>query len=143
MPNIYCYDGDCGLTADQLLWVIAAETTMEEFGLDDVASALAIVSGANVIPTRGKPGGAIPNTSVASVLSRRVLRKTKFPGGYRAPTVVGMWPPRLRRTPYLAAFVGRAIPVFGWAYTVAELGLIGYKTVVTYNAIVRPEDQVF
>lgn len=143
MPNIYCYDGDCGLTADQLIWVIAAETTMEEFGIDDIASALAIVSGANVIPTRGKPGGAIPNTSIASVLSRRMLRKVKFPAGYRAPTLVGAWPTRLRRTPYIASFIGRAIPVVGWAYTAAEFGLIGYKTVVTYNAIVRSEDQVF
>jgi len=37
----------------------------------------------------------------------------------------------------------RAIPVIERAYTAAQLGLISYKTVVTYNAIVRPEDQVF
>ncbi|AVB12492.1 MULTISPECIES: STM2901 family protein [Pseudomonas syringae group] len=143
MPRIYCYDGDCGLTADQLLWTIAIETTMEEFGIDDIAAALSIVSGANVIPTRRKAGGTIKNTSVASIVSRRIFRKRKFPGGYRAPTIVGWRPPTVRVTPYIGAFVGRAIPVVGWAYTAAELGLIGYKTVVAYNAIVSAEDQVF
>ena len=116
---------------------------MEEFGLDDIAAALSIVSGANVIPTRRKPGGAIKNTSVASIVSRRISRKRKFPGDYRAPTIVGWRPPTVRMTPYIGAFVGRAIPVVGWAYTAAELGLIGYKTVVSYNAIVCAEDQVF
>lgn len=52
-------------------------------------------------------------------------------------------PPRVSLTPYIGAFVGRAIPVVGWAYTAAELGLIGYKTVTLYDSIVDPEDQVF
>lgn len=57
MARIYCYDGDCGFTANQLLWIIASETAMEELGLDDVAAALSIVTGANIMPTRAKPGG--------------------------------------------------------------------------------------
>ncbi|WP_408005452.1 STM2901 family protein [Pseudomonas huanghezhanensis] len=143
MARIYCYDGDCGLTANQLLWIIASETAMEELGLDDVAAAFGIVTGANIIPTRTKPGGATKNTSILSLLLRRALKKRRFPGGYRAPSIVGWRPPHIRRTPSIAAFIARAIPVAGWAYTAAELGLIGYKTVVTYNSIVSTEDQVF
>lgn len=143
MTRTYCYDGDCGITANQLLWVIAAETAMEELGISDAASALAIVSGANIIPTRTKPGGAVKDTSIASIVFRRALRKSRFPGGYRAPTIVGWNPPRLRRTPNVGAFIARAIPVVGWAYTAAELGIIGYKTVALYNSLVSSEDQVF
>lgn len=87
MSKTYCYDGDCGLDASQLFWLIAVETTMQEFGLDDVAAAMAIVSGANFVPTRRKPMGAINNTSIASIVSRRLFRKRKFPGGYRAPSL--------------------------------------------------------
>lgn len=46
MARIYCYDGDCGLTANELLFVIATEVAMDEFGLDDVGAALSIVLGA-------------------------------------------------------------------------------------------------
>lgn len=74
---------------------------------------------------------------------RRALKKRRFPGGYRAPSVVGWLPPSIRRTPSVGAFIARAIPVVGWAYTAAELGLVGYKTVVIYNSIVSSEDQVF
>lgn len=143
MARIYCYDGDSGLTANQLLWIIASETAMDELGLDDAAAAFSIVNGANIIPTRTKPGGATKNTSTLSLLLRRTLRKRRFPGGYRAPSIVGWRPPRIRRTPSIAAFIARAIPVVGWAYTAAELGLIGYKTVLIYNSIVSTEDQVF
>ena len=74
MPRRYCYDGDCGLDKDHLIILIAVETAMDEFGITDIAAALAIVSGANIIPTRAKFRGARPNTSIASLLSRRALR---------------------------------------------------------------------
>lgn len=59
----YCYVSECGLSADELWWLIVTETLMEELGLDDIGAAIAIASGANMVPTRAKPGGAIPRTS--------------------------------------------------------------------------------
>ncbi|WP_005888930.1 MULTISPECIES: STM2901 family protein [Pseudomonas syringae group] len=143
MARIYCYDGDCGLTANELLFVIATEVAMDEFGLDDVGAALSIVLGANIIPTRAKPGGAINNTSIMSIVMRRTLNNRKFPGSFRAPSLTGWFPPHLRWTRSIGGFIARATPVIGWSYTAYELGKIGYITVNTYNSIVDEQDQVF
>lgn len=143
MARIYCYDGDCGYSADQLLWVIAVEVAMDELGIDDVSAALSIVLGANIISTRGKFSGAIKGTSVMSLVMRRLLRNKKFPNGKRVPTIVGYRPPSIKYTRSVGAFIARAIPVAGWAYTAAQLGIVGYKAVTTYNSIVEPADQVF
>ena len=137
----YCYGVDCGLSADEIWWLIATETLMEEFGLDDIAAAVAIVSGANIVPTRAKPGGAIPRTSLASILARRLTYKRHLP--FRVPTLTGFFPPSIRMTAKAGAVIGRAIPVFGWAYTAYELSSVAIKTVQKYNAVVDPEDQAF
>ncbi len=141
MTRTYCFEGDCGLEADQLWWLIATETLMEEFGITDIAAAVAIVSGANMVPTRAKPGGAIPRTSIASLLARRLSRKRRLP--FRVPTLTGFFPPSIRMTSKAGAVIGRAIPVVGWAYTAFELTTVAVKTVRKYNAVVEPEDRVF
>ncbi|MFJ3521644.1 STM2901 family protein [Pseudomonas sp. NPDC090203] len=141
MSNTYCYEYDCGLTAEQLWWLIATETLMEEFGLDDILAATAIVSGANIVPTRAKPSGAVPRTSLASLLARRLSRKRNLP--FRVPTLTGFFPPNIRMTSKAGAVFGRAIPVVGWAYTAYELTSVAIKTLKKYNAIVKPEDQAF
>lgn len=143
MARIYCYDGDCGITADDLLLVIAIEVAMAEFGLDDVGAAMSIVLGANILPTRAKFGGAVKGTSIMSVVTRRLLNNRRFPGNFRAPSIIGWMPPRLRWTRSIAGFIARATPVIGWGYTAYELGKIGYITVTTYNGIVDEQDQVF
>lgn len=137
----YCYETDCGLSADELWWLIATETLMEELGVDDIAAAVAIVSGANIVPTRAKLGGAIPRTSLASILARRLTYQRRLP--FRVPTLTGFFPPGIRMTAKAGAVFGRAIPVFGWAYTVFELTAVAIKTVHKYNAIVDAEDQAF
>ncbi|HXR00754.1 MAG TPA: hypothetical protein VN798_10220 [Pseudomonas sp.] len=114
---------------------------MEEFGIDDIVAAVAVVSGANIVPTRTKPGGAIPRTSIASLLARRLTRKRHLP--FRVPTLIGFFPPNIRMTGKVGAVFGRAIPVFGWAYTAYELTAVAIKTVQKYNAVVDPEDQAF
>lgn len=143
MARIYCYDGDCGYSADQLLWVIAVEVAMDELGIDDVSAALSIVLGANIISTRQKMRGAIVGTSVISLVMRRLLKDRRFPNGKRLPTIVGYRPPKIKYTKSVGGFIARAIPVAGWAYTAAQLGVVGYKTVTTYNSIVDSADQVF
>ncbi len=141
MSRLYCYEGECGLSADQLWWLIAIETLMEELEITDVAAAIAIVSGANIVPTRAKPQGAIPRTSIASVLARRLARKRRLP--FRMPTLTGFFPPSLRMTSKIGSIAGRAIPVFGWAYTAYELGKVAVISVKKYNAVVDGADQVF
>ncbi|WP_024695877.1 STM2901 family protein [Pseudomonas syringae] len=143
MAALYCYEGECGLSADDVLLVVAIEMTMIEFGLDDVAAALGIVLGANILPTRAKFTGAVKGTSIMSIVTRRLLSNRKFPGGFRAPSITGWKPPKLRWTRSMGGFIARAVPVVGWSYTAYELGTIGYKTVITYNAIVDEQDRIF
>jgi hypothetical protein len=141
MIKTYCYDYECGLSAEELWWLIATEILMEEFGLDDIAAAIAIASGANIVPTRAKPTGAVPRTSLASILARRLAFKRRLP--LRVPTLTGFFPPHIRMTSKVGAVAGRAIPVVGWAYTFFELTSVLIKTIERYNAIVDPEDQAF
>ncbi|PWU29454.1 MULTISPECIES: STM2901 family protein [Pseudomonas] len=144
MSRIYCYAGECGFTATDLFWTIAIETTLEELGLDDVAAALAIVGGMNIVaPPRGKLAGTTPNTSLLSLHLRRVLKKKRFPGNLRLPTLTGWGPPRVAYTRSVGAFIARAVPVAGWAYTVAEIGTIAYKIVRKYDSLVSAEDRFF
>jgi hypothetical protein len=141
MTRLYCYEGDCGLNPEQLWWLIATETLMEEFGITDIAASVAIVAGANIVPTRTKPGGTIPKTSIASLLARRLTRKRHLP--YRMPTLTGFFPPNVRMTKNAGAVIGRAIPVLGWGYTAYELMTVAIKTIRKYNAVVDHEDQAF
>lgn len=43
----------------------------------------------------------------------------------------------------LGAFVGRIIPVIGWALLASDVAQIVYKTVNVYNTIAREEDRVW
>ena len=88
-------------------------------------------------PTRGKFKGAIPRTSIASTLSRNI------PGNLpvRLPTAVGFpgigQGMRIRMTKSIGAFVGRSIPIIGWAVLGFDIGAILYKTQTEYNRIVK------
>jgi len=50
---------------------------------------------------------------------------------------------RIAFTKNLGAFVGRAIPIVGYVVLASDAFEIMWKTVSTYNKIVRPEDRVF
>ncbi|EOS96248.1 hypothetical protein ETR_03844, partial [Erwinia tracheiphila PSU-1] len=39
----------------------------------------------------------------------------------------------------LGAFVGRAVPILGWAILAHDVTMIGFRTMNTYNSMVRPE----
>lgn len=95
------------------------------------------------MPTRAKPFGTTPGTSVASILSRKYLDydlKKKI-----LPTLTNASVKRLRfiLVRNIAVFVGRAVPVVGWVIAAKDVTMISIRSVSRYNALVRPEDKVF
>jgi len=78
MPNLYHYNTLTNLSREVLFLWVAIDQTLEQLGGVDIAAAAAVLSGQPFLPTRGKFGGATKGTSVASVVSRHLL-KQKMP----------------------------------------------------------------
>ena len=71
MNNTYAFGTHRDLTPMELFFLIFIDETCKELGVYDVAAVVAIVAGQNWMPTRAKPFGTTPGTSVASILSRK------------------------------------------------------------------------
>jgi hypothetical protein len=145
--NLYSYQGVDNLDKFQLFFWVAADQAMEQLGVKDVGAALAIVAGLPLVPTRGKFGGAIRGTSVASVAARRVLdidlKKKILPTITAGINNQGKLSIKFILHKNIGAFVGRAVPVVGWLIIAWDVGNIVVKTVTTYNSIVKSEDKIF
>ncbi|OXI72626.1 hypothetical protein CFB81_04385 [Burkholderia sp. AU28863] len=127
----------------ELFFLVFIDETCKELGVDDVAAVVAIVAGQNWMPTRAKPFGTTPGTSVASILSRKYLDydlKKKI-----LPTLTNASVKRLKfiLVRNIGGFVGRAVPVVGWVIAAKDVTTISIRSVSRYNALVKPEDKVF
>jgi len=127
----------------ELFFLVFIDETCRELGVDDVAAVVAIVTGQNWMPTRAKPFGTTPGTSVASILSRKYLDydlKKKI-----LPTLTNASVKRLKfiLVRNIGVFVGRAVPVVGWVIAANNVTTISIRSVSRYNALVKPEDKVF
>jgi len=142
MLNIYFYNDLAGLSREELFLWIAVDQTLEQLGGEDVVAAIAVLSGQPFLPTRGKFAGATKGTSVASVVSRRLI-KQRLP--FVLPTLTGATLSTLRITftRSLGAFVGRLVPGVGWAVLAYDVLQIMRKSISLYNARVRQEDRLW
>ncbi|RQU95065.1 hypothetical protein DF133_03125 [Burkholderia cenocepacia] len=143
MNNTYAFGTHRDLTPMELYFLIFIDETCKELGVDDVAAVVAIVAGQNWMPTRAKPFGTTPGTSVASILSRKYLDydlKKKI-----LPTLTNASVKRLKfiLVRNIGVFVGRAVPVVGWVIAAKDVTMISIRSVSRYNALVKPEDKVF
>ncbi|KWU29081.1 STM2901 family protein [Burkholderia cenocepacia] len=143
MNNTYAFGTHPDLTPMELFFLIFIDETCKELGVDDVAAVVAIVAGQNWMPTRAKPFGTTPGTSVASILSRKYLDydlKKKI-----LPTLTNASVKRLKfiLVRNIGVFVGRAVPVVGWVIAAKDVTMISIRSVSRYNALVKPEDKVF
>jgi hypothetical protein len=141
MANTYNYNGLTNLTPGRLFFWVLMDTTKDHFGLTDVAALVAIVIGQPIIPIRGKFGGAPPGTSIASIAARTALNvELRF----RLPMLTGASVRTLKIvfTRNLGAFVGRTIPIVGEVMLTVDATQIMWKTISTYNSLVKPEDQL-
>ncbi|WP_176316851.1 STM2901 family protein [Burkholderia vietnamiensis] len=143
MSNAYNFGAHRDLTPIELFFLIFLDEACKEFGVDDIAAVAAILAGQNWLPTRAKPFGATPGTSVASILSRKYLDydlKKKI-----LPTLTNASVRRLKfiMVRNIGVFAGRAVPVVGWAITARDVTMISIHSVSRYNMLVKPEDRVF
>ncbi|RQU80583.1 hypothetical protein DF049_06990 [Burkholderia cenocepacia] len=143
MNNTYAFGAHRDLTPMELFFLVFIDETCNELGVDDVAAVVAIVAGQNWMPTRAKPFGTTPGTSVASISSRKYLNydlKKKI-----LPTLTNASVKRLKfiLVRNIGVFVGRAVPVVGWVIAAKDVTMISIRSVSRYNALVKPEDKVF
>lgn len=138
--NRYSYGGLESLSREELFFWIAIDQTLEQLGGVDLAAAAAVLSGQPFLPTRGKFAGATKGTSVASVVSRKLLRQ-KMP--IALPTLTGssLSTLKITFTKSLGGFVGRLVPGVGWTILAYDVIQIVQKTLTQYNQLARKEDQ--
>ena len=143
MPNKYTYGIHTDLPPVELFFLIAVDETMNELGVSDAVGVAMILSGSRLLSTRGKFAGAVKGTSIASKLSRSLLPyeiKHRILPTFTSWTSVALL--RVKLTNHIGVFIGRAIPGVGWVITAADVGMIGYKTVLEYNRRVKQEDRL-
>ncbi|MRT31993.1 STM2901 family protein [Herbaspirillum sp. CAH-3] len=143
MDNTYSFGLHTKLSPNELLFYVFIDETCKEFGADDVSAAAAVLAGQNWIPTRAKPKGATKGTSLASIMGRRYLNydlKRKI-----LPTVTNesLKTLRILMTKNIGKFVGRAVPMVGWAVLAYNVASITSRSVANYNRRVKPEDRIF
>ncbi len=142
MSNTYDFGTHRDLTPMELFFFVFIDETCKKLGVDD-AAVVAIAADQNWIPTRAKPFGATPGTSVASILSRKYLDydlKKKI-----LPTLTNASVKRLRfmLVRNIGVFVERAVPVVGWVVAANDVTMISIHSVARYNSLAKPEDKVF
>lgn len=126
--------------------MIFCENTANQLGVQDFGAIVAIVSGLNILPTRGKFANATSGTSHASKRVRQLLGNAKFPWGMKLPSVIGGYPPhklKIIMVRKISTFTGRAIPVVGWVILASDVSQIAYRTVRDYNRIARGNDKIW
>ncbi|QBR00309.1 STM2901 family protein [Paraburkholderia pallida] len=141
--NVYQFGVHQNLSPSELFFYVAVEETCKQLGVDDVEAVVAILCGQNWISTRAKPNGATKGTSVASLVSRKLLNydlKRKI-----LPTLTNASVKKLKvmMVRNVGTFVGRTVPVVGWVIVSHDVAMIGINTVRHYNRLVKREDRVF
>ncbi|WP_342303283.1 hypothetical protein AAFM49_13380 [Burkholderia pseudomallei] len=144
MANTYKYGIHEGLSREELFFLIFIDETGKELGVDDAVGIAMILAGQRYIPTRGKFAGAVKGTSIASVVSRRMLpyelKQRILPTVTSFKSLILM---RIKFTRNIGVFVGRAVPGVGWAILASDVAMISYRSVSAYNRMVKPEDRLY
>ncbi|MDA8445062.1 STM2901 family protein [Paracidovorax valerianellae] len=142
MPNTYNYHDLTNLPPEELFLWIAIDQTLDQLGGADIAAAAAVLSGQPFLPTRGKFGGATKGTSIASVVSRKMLQQ-RMP--FALPTITGasLRTLKITFTRSLGAFVGRLVPGVGWTVLAYDVFQIINKSITVYNSIAMKEDRLW
>lgn len=134
----YTYKGETGLTSLDLFIKLLFEKTMDHFGITDIVAAASILSGANLIGTRAKFGGATPGTSFLSKYISPLIPGTS---PVNLPTITG-FPGvgqglRIVKTRSVGRFITRGIPVIGYGLAIYDILSILKDTVDTYYEVAQ------
>jgi hypothetical protein len=140
--NTYNYEGHKGLTSQGLFFCVMVEETCKALGVEDIAGLIAILAGQPLLPTRGKFGGATKGTSIASRVSRALFDYDFERNILPTLTNKSILKLRFRMVNNLGVFIGRWTPMVGWAVTAYDVVKISVLTILHYNQLVKPEDQI-
>lgn len=144
LNGTYFYHGHANVTPGELFDLIFLEQLADSLGVTTEAATLVLI-GQPIIPVSGKLAAAenTPGTSIASVLSRRVLKDVRFPFGIRPSAPMGKFS-KLKMVPTnkIATFIGRWIPFIGYAQLIIMLEVVAKNTRNKYNLIARPKDRI-
>ncbi|MGD8165553.1 STM2901 family protein [Pantoea sp. FN0307] len=146
LNGTYFYAGRSNLSASELLFMIFCENVADQLGVQDFGAIISIVTGLNILSTRGKFANATPGTSLASRGARKVFGNAQFPWGLELPSVVGGYPPhrlKILMTHKIGTFVGRAIPIVGWVILASDVSVITFQTIKKYNYLARGGDKIW
>lgn len=140
--NVYSYGEIKNLTPQGLFFCVMVEEACEALGANDIAAVIAILTGQAWLPTRGKFGGATKGTSVASRVCRALFDYDFEKNILPTLTNQSLMTLRFRMVNNLGVFIGRWIPYVGWAITAYDVVRISTLTVLHYNRLAKPEDQI-
>lgn len=140
--NLYTYGEHKNLTPQGLFFCVMVEETCKALGVEDISAVIAILAGQPVLSTRGKFGGATKGTSIASKVSRALFDYDFERNILPTLTNKSILTLRFRMVNNLGVFVGRWTPMVGWAITVYDVVKISVLTILHYNRLVTPEDQI-
>lgn len=145
LNGTYFYHGVQNLTPQELLFWVLLDETEKQLGVQDSGAVAAIILGNNSIDVPGKPLTSTPGTSVASLYFRRHMsykfRKRILPTlTLKSFSMRGL---KIFWVNNLGTFIGRAVPVVGWLILANDVAQISFRTVHSYNLIVRQEDKIW
>ena len=144
LNGTYFYHGHANVTPGELFDLIFLEQLADSLGVTTEAATLVLI-GQPIIPVSGKLAAAenTPGTSIASVLSRRILKDIRFPFGIRLSAPMGKLS-KLKMVPTnkIATYIGRWIPFIGYAQLIIMLEVVAKNTRNKYNLIARPKDRI-
>lgn len=137
----YKYNGNSYDSKTDLYFAILVDKAAAQFGIQDIAALAGAMAGQPFLPKRFNTAGATKGTSFASKYLSKIPGKSPFPlpmvtGVPRALGGEGM---RIATTKILGRFVGRAVPIFGWAVLAYDVGAAFAKTQIEFNKIVGDE----
>lgn len=140
----YYYHGHANVRPGELFDLIFIEQLADSLGMTTEAISMILV-GQPFIPVSGKLSAATntPGTSVASILSRKLLGDVRFPFGLRPGAPMGKLS-KLKMVPTnrIATFIGRWIPFVGYVELIVTVQLVAKRTREKYNLIARPSDRI-
>lgn len=145
LNGTYFYKGLYNITPHEVLFWVLIDETEKQLGIQDIAGIAALILGNNSIDVTGKPNTATPGTSHASLFFRKHISyrfksrilPTLTKKSFSLRGIKIMW------VNNLGAFVGRSVPVLGWAILAHDVSMISFRTINAYNSIVRPEDKIW
>lgn len=140
----YFYHGHANVVPGELFDLIFIEQLADALGMTTEGVSMILI-GQPFVPVSGKLSAATntPGTSVASILSRKLLRDARFPFGLRPVAPMGKLS-KLKMVPTnrIATFLGRWVPFVGHAQLIITVQVVAKRTRDKYNLIARPKDRI-